>query len=83
MRLTQQGSHHTGHLVGVGQYGHASLHQHLVFSHIGALLGEVGVHDAAVRHVGVLFHVGEVVDRVLQTVDVGTEGGTDRTNLIK
>lgn len=44
--LTQQTSYHTGHLVGVGQNGHASLHQHLVLGHIGAFLSEIGIHDA-------------------------------------
>src|SRR5690606_2744299 len=41
---------------------------------------EVGVHDAAHGGVGVVGHVGQVGDGVVQTVDIGTHGTASSTN---
>src|SRR5690606_32739463 len=63
-------------LAGLLQHGHAGLHQHVLLGHLGRLGSEVGVHDAAHGGVGVVRHVGEVVDGVVQAVDVGTHLAT-------
>src|SRR5690606_7017815 len=82
-RLTEQRHNHTGHLTGLFQHGDTRLHQHGVFAHVGAFAGEVSIQDAAFSHLSVVFHVGQVVGGVVQTVDVCTEVGTQATNRVK
>src|SRR5690606_9928540 len=74
--LAQQGQGQAAHLAGLLQHGHAGLHQHVLLGHLGRLGSEVGVHDAAHGGVGVVRHVRQVVDGVVQAVDVRTHGAT-------
>lgn len=71
--LLQQAGNHAGHAVGLFQHGDASLHQHLLFGHIGRFRRVVGIHNVTDSDFGVVLHTGQVVGGVVQTVDRRTQ----------
>ncbi|STE88190.1 Uncharacterised protein [Escherichia coli] len=74
--LLQQAGNHAGHAVGLFQHGDASLHQHLLFGHIGRFRRVVGIHNVTDSDFGVVLHTGQVVGGVVQTVDRRTQPWT-------
>src|SRR5690606_17724233 len=59
-----------------------SLHDALPI-YVGAFHGEVGIHDAALGHLGVVLHVRQVVAGVVQAVDGRAKLGAHRTDFVQ
>ena len=78
----QQLQHTLRYLVRLGQHGLGGLDQDVVLGVSHHLVGHVCVADGGFGILDVLFHDGQVVDGVVQTVLGGAQGAADVGDLV-